>query len=127
MANKNIVSVLQEERTFAPPPEFAARARIKAADLARLRKQAAEDHVGFWAELARRELKWHTPFTVTLDESKAPNYRWFTDGRLNVSYNCLDIHLAERGHKTAIIFEGERGDRSEERRVGKECRSRWSP
>ena len=110
MANKNIVSVLQEERTFAPPPEFAARARIKAADLERLRRQAAEDHVGFWAELARRELKWHTPFTVTLDESKAPNYRWFTDGRLNVSYNCLDIHLAERGHKTAIIFEGERGD-----------------
>jgi len=110
MANKNIVSVLQEERTFAPPPEFAARARIKAADLERLRKHAAEDHVGFWAELARQELKWHTPFTATLDESKAPNYRWFTDGRLNVSYNCLDIHLAERGHKTAIIFEGERGD-----------------
>ncbi|MGH8322587.1 MAG: acetate--CoA ligase, partial [Steroidobacteraceae bacterium] len=47
---------------------------------------------------------------VTLDDSSAPNYRWFTDGRLNVSYNCLDVHLAERGEKTALIFEGEPGD-----------------
>ena len=47
---------------------------------------------------------------ASLDDSRAPNYRWFTDGQLNVSYNCLDVHLAERGHKTAIIFEGEPGD-----------------
>ena len=47
---------------------------------------------------------------MTLDDSKAPNYRWFTDGQLNVSFNCLDVHLEERGHKTAIIFEGEPGD-----------------
>ncbi len=47
---------------------------------------------------------------MTLDESKAPNYRWFTDGELNVSYNCLDVHLEERGHKTAITFVGEPGD-----------------
>ena len=53
---------------------------------------------------------WHAPFSVTLDESRAPNYRWFSDGHLNVSYNCLDVHLAERGHKTALIFEGEPGD-----------------
>jgi acetyl-CoA synthetase len=110
MASKNIVSVLQEERTFAPAAEFAARARIKPADLERMRRQAAEDPNGFWAELARQELTWHTPFTVTLDDSAAPNYRWFTDGRLNVSFNCLDVHLAERGDKTAILFEGEPGD-----------------
>jgi acetyl-CoA synthetase len=110
MASKNIVSVLQEERTFAPPAEFAARAGIKPADLERMRRQAATDPSGFWADLARRELSWHTPFTVTLDDSSAPNYRWFTDGRLNVSFNCLDVHLAERGQKTAIIFEGEPGD-----------------
>ena len=61
-------------------------------------------------DLARRTLHWHKPFTVTLDESEAPNYRWFTDGELNVSWNCLDAHLAERGDKTAIIFEGEPGD-----------------
>jgi acetyl-CoA synthetase len=66
--------------------------------------------LGFWSELARRELVWQTPFTQTLDDSDAPNYRWFADGRLNVSYNCLDVHLAERGHQTALIFEGEPGD-----------------
>ncbi|HVS76330.1 MAG TPA: acetate--CoA ligase [Steroidobacteraceae bacterium] len=110
MASKNIVSVLQEERTFAPSAGFAARARIKPADLERMRRQAADDASGFWAELARRELAWQTPFTIALDESDAPNYRWFTDGRLNVSFNCLDVHLAERADKTAIIFEGEPGD-----------------
>ncbi|HJS90497.1 MAG TPA: acetate--CoA ligase [Steroidobacteraceae bacterium] len=108
--SKNITSVLQEERTFAPSAEFAARARIKPADLERLRRQAADDPVGFWTRLAREELNWHTPFTVTLDDSAAPNFRWFTDGRLNVSFNCLDVHLADRGEKTAIIFEGEPGD-----------------
>jgi len=110
MASKNIVSVLQEERTFAPAAGFAARARIKAADLERMRREAAEDPSGFWARLARQEIAWHTPFTVTLDDSAAPNYRWFTDGRLNVSFNCLDVHLEQRGEKTAIIFEGEPGD-----------------
>ncbi|MBW4051311.1 MAG: acetate--CoA ligase [Proteobacteria bacterium] len=110
MASKNIVSVLQEERTFAPAADFTARARIKPADFERLRREAAEDPSGFWGRLARQELTWQTPFTVSLDDSAAPSYRWFTDGRLNVSFNCLDVHLAQRGQKTAIIFEGEPGD-----------------
>jgi acetyl-CoA synthetase len=110
MANKNIVSVLLEERSFAPPSEFTQQARLKPADVAKLREEASKDHVGFWAEMARKELHWQTPFTVALDDSSAPNYRWFTDGRLNASFNCLDVHLAERGDKTALIFEGEPGD-----------------
>jgi acetyl-CoA synthetase len=110
MSDKNIQSILHEKRTFAPPAAFSARARIKPADLESLRRRAREDHVGFWAELAARELKWQVPFTRALDDSRAPNYRWFTDGRLNASFNCLDVHLEERGHKTAIIFEGEPGD-----------------
>ena len=110
MADKNIKSVLLEERSFPPPSAFTARARIKPADLENLHRRARADHVGFWAELAARELVWHTPFTVALDGAQAPNYRWFTDGRLNASFNCLDRHLAERGHKTAVIFEGEPGD-----------------
>jgi acetyl-CoA synthetase len=110
MADKNIQSVLLEERTFPPSPAFSARARIKPADLESLLRRAREDHVGFWAELGARELTWQTPFTVALDSGQAPNYRWFTDGRLNASYNCLDVHLADRGHKTAVIFEGEPGD-----------------
>jgi len=107
---ENIKSVLLEKRVFRPPPDFAANARLQAAALESLRRKAAADSEGFWAELARQELLWHQPFTVTLDASSAPNYRWFTDGRLNVTYNCLDAQLERRGHKTAVIFEGEPGD-----------------
>ena len=110
MASESIESVLHEERIFQPPAEFAAGACIGAAELAALRREAAGDNAGFWARLAREELTWQRPFTVTLDESNAPNYAWFTDGLLNVSFNCLDIHLAERGEKAAIVFEGEPGD-----------------
>jgi len=108
--SKNIVSALLEERSFPPGKAFATQARVKPHDLETMRKQAAADPLGFWADLARRELVWHKPFSVVLDDSSAPNYRWFTDGLLNVSFNCLDVHLAERGHKTAIVFEGEPGD-----------------
>ena len=87
-----------------------ARARLKAEDVARLRAEAASNHKGFWARQAQSELRWHKPFTVTLDESAAPNYRWFVDGELNVAWNCLDVHLEERGHKTALTFVGEPGD-----------------
>src|SRR5665213_513027 len=110
MAGKNIESALLEERSFAPPPAFIAKAALKPADLARLQSAASADHVGFWADLARQELVWERPFTISLDDSNAPNYRWFTDGRLNVSFNCLDVHLADRGDKTAIIFEAEDGN-----------------
>jgi acetyl-CoA synthetase len=110
MTQKNITSVLQEERRFPPPAQYAEHARIKPADLNALKRDAAADYIGFWATRARQELTWQKPFTKTLDDSKAPNYRWFTDGRLNVSFNCLDVHLAHRGHKTAMIFEGEPGD-----------------
>jgi acetyl-CoA synthetase len=110
LANKNIVSTLLEQRSFPPPAAFTARARLKPADLEALQRRAREDHDGFWKELAASELSWHRPFTVGLDASDAPNYRWFSDGQLNASYNCLDVHLGERGHKTAVIFEGEPGD-----------------
>jgi acetyl-CoA synthetase len=110
MAEKNIKSVLLEERTFPPPSEFAARARIKPADAESLHRRARENNVSFWAELARKELTWQKPFSEAFDDSDAPNYRWFGDGQLNASVNCLDIHLQERGHKTALIFEGEPGD-----------------
>ncbi|MFO0226963.1 MAG: AMP-binding protein, partial [Gammaproteobacteria bacterium] len=109
-ASKDISSVLVEQRSFPPPADFAAAARLKAEDLAELHRRAAADPVGYWAELARAELAWRKLFTQALDGSQAPNYRWFADGELNVSYNCLDVHLAEHGHRTAIVFEGEPGD-----------------
>ncbi len=110
MAKQDIQSVMHELRVFAPPPEFVAQATLKAGELADLYAKANEDYIGFWADLANAEIEWQTPFTIPLDDDDAPNYRWFTDGRLNVSYNCIDRNLAERADKPAIIFEGEPGD-----------------
>jgi len=110
MSNPDIRSVLDEQRSFAPPAAFAAAASLQPADLAALQQRAEADPLAFWADLARTEILWRRRFTTTLDDSAAPNYRWFTDGELNVSWNCLDVHLAEHGHRTAIIFEGEPGD-----------------
>lgn len=108
---ENIQSTLQETRLFTPSAEFSQQALIKSRDeLDALRAKAEADHEGFWAELARNEIAWQTPFSTVLDESKAPHYEWFNDGKLNLSYNCTDRHLAERGDKTAIVFEGEQGD-----------------
>ena len=110
MAQNDIQSVLQEDRVFAPSAQFRKAAALKAAELQGMYAKAAHDYVGFWADLATSEIDWHRPFTQPLDDSQAPNYRWFTDGQLNVSHNCLDVHLRERGGKIAILFEGEPGD-----------------
>ena len=98
---------LNEHRVFNPPADFAANAAISGMDAyQKLCDEAANDYEGFWARLAREHLAWQTPFTQTLDESNAPFYKWFADGKLNASYNCLDRNL-ENGNadKTAIIFE----------------------
>jgi len=106
----NIDSILHEERSFEPSATFAKQATITKAKFEQLHKQAAADHEGFWANLARNEISWKTPFNTVLDSSRAPHYAWFTDGKINVSHNCLDRHLDSIGDKTAIIFEGEKGD-----------------
>ena len=110
MSSDTIQSILTEKRVFPPSAEFTAGARLNAEQLDALHAAAAQDHVGFWAELARKQLAWQTPFTRALDDSNAPNFQWFTDGRTNASVNCLDRHLAARGDKIAIRFEGEKGD-----------------
>jgi len=110
MAQKDIQSVLQEARVFPPSAQFSKHAALKAGELSAMYAKAAEDYVGFWSDLALAEIDWHQPFTIPLDDSNAPNFRWFIDGRLNVSHNCLDVHLADRGDKVAIVFEGEKGD-----------------
>ncbi len=106
----NIDSILQEERLFEPPQSFVDAANLSKTELAALYEEAEKDHEGFWARQAREQISWHKPFTQVLDSSNAPHYQWFSDGLLNVSYNCLDRHLAEMGNKTAIVFEGEDGD-----------------
>ena len=105
-----IESVLQENRVFPPPPEMVAGAAIQGMEqYQKLCAEAEADYAGFWARLAREHLLWQTPFTKTLDESNAPFFKWFEDGKLNVSYNCLDRHLATQPDKTAIIFEADDG------------------
>ncbi|WP_018872652.1 acetate--CoA ligase [Thioalkalivibrio sp. ALJ16] len=106
----NIESTLTETRHFAPPAAFTEKARLKPEDLEALNQKAAADHEGFWCDLAREKIDWKTEFTQGLDDSRAPHYEWFADGRMNVSYNCIDRHLEVRGNKTAIIFEAENGE-----------------
>ncbi len=96
---------------FYPNPEFSKEARIKSMDEYRaLVKQAQEDFEGFWDRFAKEKIDWERPYDKVLDESDAPFYKWFTGGRLNVSVQCIDRHLEQRGDKTAILFEGELGD-----------------
>ena len=107
----SIESVLQENRIFPPSAEVVAQATISGRPAYEaLCQEAEQDLSGYWARLAREHLSWQTDFTQTLDESQAPFYRWFIDGRLNVSYNCLDRHVeAGLGEKIAIIFEADDG------------------
>src|SRR5437588_7616376 len=103
-----IESVLQEKRVFPPSPQFVKQANISGMEA--YRKLVAEferDFEGTWGRLAREHLLWRKPFTKVLDESKAPFYRWFYDGELNASYNCLDRHLKTQPGKVAIIFEAD--------------------
>lgn len=106
----SINSVLHETRIFEPSAEFVKSANISGMSAYNaLCKEATDDYEGFWAKLARELLVWHKPFTKTLNEDNAPFYKWFEDGELNVSANCLDKHLNTIPNKTAIIFEADDG------------------
>jgi acetyl-CoA synthetase len=108
-----IESVLQESRLFNPPESLVKNAAISGMPAyQKMCDAAAADYTGFWAKLARETLAWHKPFSdqAILDESKAPFYRWFHDGELNASYNCLDRNLANgNAEKVAIVFEADDG------------------
>ncbi|MCC7135014.1 MAG: AMP-binding protein, partial [Nitrosomonas sp.] len=105
-----IESILHEKRVFPPGDEFVQHANVSGLEAYQaLCNEAQQDYSAFWARLARHHIDWHTPFTRVLDETDAPFYKWFDDGQLNVSWNCLDRHLATNGNKTAIIFESDEG------------------
>ena len=110
MSSSAIESVLVENRVFPPSAEFTAQANVKPADYAAMCAKAEKDHSGFWGDLARENLIWSKPFTQSLDDSNAPFFKWFADGELNASYNCLDRHLGTpTENKVAIIFEADGG------------------
>ncbi len=105
-----IETVLTETRVFPPSADFVRQANISGMDAYRkLVAEAEKDFQGYWGRLAKQELLWRKPFTQVLDESKAPFFRWYHDGELNASYNCLDRHLKSQPDKTAIIFEADDG------------------
>ena len=106
-----IQSVLVENRVFYPSDAMVKSARISGMDgYNALCKAAEDDFEGFWAQLARDNVVWNKPFTRTLDESNAPFYKWFDDGELNASANCLDKHMGTPNeNKTAVIFEADDG------------------
>jgi acetyl-CoA synthetase len=108
----DLESVEEEIRIFTAPADFIENATISGMDAYRAMCLEAEtDYEGFWAKHARENVLWHRPFNRVLNESNAPFYKWFEDGQLNVSYNCLDRNL-ENGNadKTAIIFEADNGE-----------------
>ncbi|GIT36485.1 MAG: hypothetical protein Ct9H300mP6_03530 [Gammaproteobacteria bacterium] len=110
MNDKTIDSILEETRQFPPSKESSTGANITKEELEQLKKQASDDYEGFWAQLAKENLYWFKEFTTVLNEENAPNYEWFGDGEINVSYNCLDKNVESSPNKTAIIFEAENGD-----------------
>jgi acetyl-CoA synthetase len=105
-----IESVLQETRVFPPPADLVKNANVSGmAAYQALCDEAERDFEGFWGRMAREHVLWHKPFTKVLDESNAPFFKWFHDGELNASYNCLDRHLKTQPDKVAIIFEADDG------------------
>ena len=101
-----------EAKTMYPPPAALMAAAHVAGPAAydKLVAEAAADYEGYWSRLAREFVSWKKPFTKGLNSDNAPFFKWFEDGTLNVSYNCLDRNV-ERGigGKTAIIFEADDG------------------
>jgi acetyl-CoA synthetase len=107
----SIESVLHENRVFEPSEAFKKQANVSG--MTAYNALCAEfdtDYAGTWAKLALELLVWSKPFTKTLNQENAPFYKWFEDGELNVSANCLDKHLTTIPNKTAIIFEADNGD-----------------
>jgi acetyl-CoA synthetase len=105
---ENELEELLGVESFPPPETFAAAALVKDRSV----HDAAEaDHVGWWAQQARELLDWDTPFTQTLDDSSPPFFKWFADGELNASAQCLDRHVeAGLGERVAFKWFGEEGE-----------------
>lgn len=107
----SIESIHTEDRIFHPNEQLSKNSRVK--DLAQyqqLCESYKSDYEGTWGKLANDLLIWDKPFTKILDDSTPPFYRWFDDGKLNASFNCLDRHVDSQPNKTAIIFEADDGN-----------------
>jgi len=105
-----IESTLHENRVFPAPKDAAARI-AGMAEYQAMRQRFEDDFEGTWGELAKENISWQKPFSTVLDDTTPPFFKWFSDGELNVSENCLDRHVAAGfGKRTAILWEGESGE-----------------
>lgn len=102
----------QQVRIYNPSEEMVKNAAVSGMDGYRaLCKEAEDDYEGYWGRRAKELLDWKVPFTQVLDQSNAPFFKWFADGKLNVSYNCLDRNVVNGlGDKVALIFEADGGE-----------------
>jgi len=101
-----IENLMSEERLFPPSEQFVAQANVGA----EVYERAEEDWLGFWKEQALSRITWYREPAEVLDDSNPPFFKWFADGELNISYNCLDRHLDTIGDKVAYHWVGEPGD-----------------
>src|SRR5919198_4305940 len=102
---------LLELERIDPPEHFVREALIK--DMS-VHEAAAQDPVGWWEQQAGELLHWFERWDTALDDSNPPFYKWFEDGKLNASYNCLDRHVeAGRGDRVAYHWRGEEGEERE--------------
>ena len=108
----SINNILEENRIFPPSQEFSSQANISSNDdLISIKEKAKRDPNVFWDSLAKSELEWFESYKTVLDKTNRPFFKWFKEGKINISYNCLDRHIKNGiGDKTALIWEGEPGD-----------------
>ncbi|MDH3248642.1 MAG: acetate--CoA ligase [Acidimicrobiia bacterium] len=104
--SETLEDLLKESRSFPPSEEFTAQANAKPG----IHAEAEADFQGFWHRQALDRIDWYTEPTQVLDDSNSPFYKWFSDGELNLSYNCLDRHLELSADKVAYHWVGEPGD-----------------
>ncbi|MER1966213.1 acetate--CoA ligase [Castellaniella sp. GW247-6E4] len=111
MTTTEIESILIENRVFQPPEDLVRQANVSGmAGYRALCDEARRDPNAFWARLGRENIVWSRPFTQVLDESNAPFYKWYPDGQMNVSANCLDKHMGTPAeNRVALIFEADDG------------------
>ena len=104
--SKALENLLREDRKFEPSPQFTAQANARSG----IHEEADADYQGFWHRQALERISWYKEPTQVLDDSNPPFFKWFSDGELNLSYNCLDRHLESHGDQVAYHWVGEPGD-----------------
>lgn len=113
--SQNIDSILHENRVFPPPADFTARALLQSrADYEARHRLSVERPEEYWAAQAE-DLAWFRKWDRVRNWDNPPFAKWFEGGQLNASFNCLDRHLATRGDKVALLWEGEPGTDADKR------------